>query len=357
MKLTRVCFLIALATVITWPFLSISSIDAQDSTNSDTIEIVHDSNCAHNNPDSIKAAIAAQEERASNPPTVLDFFNTGKYYAFALAMLGGLILLLLRKVNFIIRLASLLILFALFGLDYFFPLHPSPMCGMTKLFMFRLTQGQFFAAFLAMFFAMMIPSLIGRKLFCGWVCPLGVLQELTNKIPFKFKRKKFNFAAFNSVRMSLLVMFVLTMFAVRNQIIDLATKFSLDGTTGVWAASSAFSIYDPLNFFELLHWSIDTTFLIMMPILLLVSLVYYRPFCYSICPIGAVTWLLEQIAPGRIRVDHSKCNSCGICVDKSPCPTIAVLIDSSRKIAPDCTSCGECLATCPTDAIRFSFKA
>ena len=291
-------------------------------------------------------------------PGLLDFLLSWKYILFFAFSAIGLVLLLGRWINLWVRLIGVVVMFVVFGLDYFVPVHPSPMCGITKLFMFKFTQGEFFPVFVVIFLAIFIPSLIGRKLFCGWVCPLGALQEIINKLPSKLRFKQFNFTAFNSVRMGLLVMFFLTFFLVKEQIGMLADQVGANSQEPMWRAFAAYSVYDPVNFFELLHWewaAIDTTWVVMFLVLLVSSYLLYRPFCYLVCPIGAISWLLERIAPGRVRVDHSKCNGCGVCVIKSPCPTIAKLIDEKTKVAPDCTSCGECLGTCPSNAIKFSF--
>ena len=260
-----------------------------------------------------------------------------------------------RKINIWIRIGVMAASFILFGVGIVFGLHPSPMCATTKLYMFKFTMGRFIPVFIAFALVIFVPSLIGRKLFCGWVCPLGALQDLLNKIPHRFKIKQPSFTAMNAIRLALIVLFIISFHAARSHIMALGGALEADTSSRIWLIYSAFSIYEPINMFELLHWEVNTLFIVLMSILVLASLVLYRPFCYIICPIGGLTWLLERVAPGRIRIDMSACNNCGICVQESPCPTMKPLLAGETKNLPDCTSCGECLNTCPTDAISFGF--
>lgn len=336
----------------------------------DTPEIVHDENCPHSQqPDSAALTSATTVDPTAEDPTApvkeeeipqmtwLNFLLSGKYLAFLIVAIVAFVLLFGNFINIWVRVIMMVMAFVLFGIDQFYPLHPSPMCAVTKLFMFKFTWGQFFPAFIAMFVAIFLPSLIGRKIFCGWVCPLGAFQELINKIPFPKKIKQFNFTAFNSLRGGLFLLFFLVFFTVKNQITALGEQTGADMTGNIWTAYTSFSVYDPVNFFELLHWSPSTTFWFMLTILVFASLMLYRPFCYAICPIGFLSWLFEKISPGRIRVDMNTCNMCKICITKSPCPTIKPLLEGKSWTLPDCTSCGECINTCPKNSISFGFTS
>lgn len=292
---------------------------------------------------------------AEAAPTVVDYLTSAKYLSMLGVALGGLVLLLTRRVNLWVRLGVMAASFVLFGVGVVFTLHPSPMCATTKLYLFRFTTGRFFTVFIAYAIVIFLPSLLGKKLFCGWVCPLGAFQELINKIPHRWKIKQPGFAAMNGIRLGLIGIFLLTFHAGRGHIAALAEAVGADPTAGPWRVYSAINIYDPINMFELLHWEVTTTWIVLMAVLVVASLVLYRPFCYTICPIGGLTWLLEQIAPGRVRVDQSLCNGCGKCLKKAPCPTLQPLLEGKTAFLPDCTSCGECLNSCPTDAISFGF--
>lgn len=309
----------------------------------------------------VPMAVLADEEPPPTdaaPMTVMDFLTSPKYLSMLGVMVLGLVLLLTRKINLWTRIAVMAATFILFGVGVgiLFSLHPSPMCATTKLYLFKFTTGRWIPVFIAFALVIFVPSLLGRKLFCGWACPLGAFQELLNKIPHRFKIKQPSFTAMNAIRLALIVMFFLTFHAGRTHIAALAKAVEADPDSQIWRVFSAINIYDPINMFELLHWQVDTTFIVLMSILVIASLVLYRPFCYVICPVGGLTWLLERIAPGRVRIDPSACNSCGKCVEVTPCPTMKPLSEGETKNLPDCTSCGECLNTCPTDAIYFGFS-
>ncbi len=208
-------------------------------------------------------------------------------------------------------------------------LHPSPLCVITKPFLFLQAGYTIPLGFLTLLGFMGILTIVGNKLFCGWSCPIGAIQEIVNRIPLsqRFKRK-LPFKATNCIRVLLFILFWVVAFSV-----------SMD-------------MYDYANPFEALHWNFEVYMITVLCVVLAASLFLYRPFCYCVCPAGLLTWGLEQASIVRVKVDQNACDHCQLCVQESPCPTVPAILKGKRS-RPDCHACGICIEACPKEALAF----
>ena len=250
----------------------------------------------------------------------------------------GLLYLVKSRLKYETRLRILGLVFFAFGIFSALPfgriasamaLHPSPMCVITKPFLFLDAGYAVPAVFLTLLGFMGIVTVIGNKLFCGWSCPIGAIQEIVHRIPLpKGWKTKLPFKITNAVRMLFFALF-------------LAIVFSL-----------SVDLYDYVNPFEALHWDFEIWMMGVLGVVLAASLFMYRPFCYFLCPVGLFTWGLEHISIARVKLDRDACDDCHLCVKQSPCPTVPAILEG-KKSRPDCHACGICIAACPKDALKF----
>jgi polyferredoxin len=264
-----------------------------------------------------------------------------------------LILLKLKKMKRGYKVALLLISTLLFGFlgnipaEVFssFAMHPSPMCAATKPLLFGF--GIPFMVTLAVIFFL---TLLGPKLFCGWICPVGALQELITMLGdrLKIKRSAFSYRAAFAVRSGI---FILFLFLSATAILHITHQGRV----------FARSLYDYVNAFHGLELALENSlvdYLIhYLPFVLTVVLAfkYYRPFCHWVCPLGIFTHVLEQIAIFRIRLNKKTCTDCGICESKSPCAAIPDILADAR-LRPDCFSCNVCVESCPEGALDVGIR-
>ena len=79
------------------------------------------------------------------------------------------------------------------------------------------------------------------------------------------------------------------------------------------------------------------------------SILFYRPFCKWICPLGAIYSLFNKISFLNIKVEGSKCVGCNQCSK-----TCKMDIDVCKTPNhPECIRCGACIKACPKDAIQY----
>ena len=81
------------------------------------------------------------------------------------------------------------------------------------------------------------------------------------------------------------------------------------------------------------------------------SVLFYRPFCKWICPLGAFYALMNKVSLLGIRVDACKCVSCGKC--SRVCQMDVDVVRAPNHA--ECIRCGKCIGACPVDAISYRY--
>ncbi|RZN36556.1 MAG: 4Fe-4S binding protein [Methanosarcinales archaeon] len=257
-----------------------------------------------------------------------------QYILGGLVALAGLILLKTTKINWNIRILLMCAVFILFGV--LVVMHqPSPLRTVVDPVTALIIGSTITIKKITALIFIGSLSVIGAKLFCGWVCPFGALQEIINRIPAPTGKKiKLPFNISNSIRISI---------------------FSISLIMVLATGSDLYTYHNILNPFELFDWHFELVLSVLVGTILIASLFVYRPFCYLVCPVGLLSWLLEHISIFRVRIIQDLCNNCNKCIRVAPCPSVKAIVNGDT-LQPDCFACGVCIDACPTDALKFGIR-
>ena len=198
--------------------------------------------------------------------------------------------------------------------------------------------------------------ILGRTI-CGWLCPLGLIQELLHKIPTPKIRKSRITRVLSWLKYILLAVFAVAIplwYGLRhNMPLPGFCKYicpagTFEGAIGLLA--------NPVNSekFSMLGILFTRKFIIMLLIGLL-CVFCYRTFCRFICPLGAIYGLFNSFNVIGVKVDSSRCSGCGSCV-------CSCGMDVRHVGDHECINCGRCMEVCTRNAISikagsFTLKA
>ena len=198
-------------------------------------------------------------------------------------------------------------------------------------------------------FLILLGVLLGRFI-CGFLCPFGWFQELLHKIPTKkISTKKLK--PLTCIKYAVLLFMVVLMPMLITNDVGMGDPFFckyicpqgvLEGAIPLSIGNAAIrSALGKLFSFK---------FGILITVVVL-SILFYRPFCKWICPLGAIYSLFNKVSFLHITIENSKCVGCNQCsrackMDIDVCRT---------PNHPECIRCGACIKACPKDAIHYQF--
>ncbi len=195
----------------------------------------------------------------------------------------------------------------------------------------------------------LIGVLLGRFV-CGFLCPFGWLQELLHKIPGKkLSTKKLKPLTYVKYAVLLFAVVLLPVLIVND--VGMSDPFFckyicpmgvLEGAIPLAIVNTG--IRSALG--QLFAWK-----LIILIAAVVLSVLFYRPFCKWICPLGAFYALMNKVSLLGVQVDQRICVSCGSCAK-------ACRMDVDVRRSPnhaECIRCGKCISACPVDAVSFRY--
>lgn len=191
------------------------------------------------------------------------------------------------------------------------------------------------AAMVILGFAGLI-SLLMRKSFCGWFCPVGTLSEWVWKLGNKFFGKNYMLPPWidyplRSLKYLLLGFFVWII-------------FSMDSTEiHAFLQGPYYKVSDVKMLFFFTRMSVLTAMVLVF--LTAASLTVKNFWCRYLCPYGALMGVLAFAGPTRIQRNPEKCIGCGRCT--RICPSYLPVDRKLRVHSPECIGCMDCTEVCP----------
>ncbi|MBR5407775.1 MAG: redoxin family protein [Lachnospiraceae bacterium] len=200
-------------------------------------------------------------------------------------------------------------------------------------------------------------GLIAGRTICGWVCPMGLIQEILHKIPtYKLKKSRVT-RALSYLKYLILALFVFAIPLWYGLKHDMAVPGFCKYICPAGTFEGAMALLSNKNnsgFFGMLGILFTRKFVIML-IIGLACVFCYRSFCRFLCPLGALYGMFNKLALIGVKVDMDRCNGCSLCVRKCK-------MDVKRVGDHECIHCGHCIDTCAQGALslkagEFTLKA
>jgi polyferredoxin len=230
-----------------------------------------------------------------------------------------------------------------------------PFGGLETLFKYITAGGTFVShthlSNVVLLIAVLAVALLLRSAFCGWICPLGFLQDLVSNLSGVLQKR------IPGLRRGIAS---LKQRGARLAVLDRYLRYVKYGVLAWSVGGSAyfgfmvFRDYDPWSTLINIAEFSFTPGVIVLGVTLVASFFIERPWCRYACPLGAASGLLGKLSPIYLKREESACTSCKLCTKSCP---MGLEVHTAKTIkSADCITCLECVGSCPRNgALEVKF--
>lgn len=199
------------------------------------------------------------------------------------------------------------------------------------------------------FFAVLfISSVFIGRLWCGWICPCGGMQDIIG-IGFKKKPKKSRLDAAKFIILFLWLGAIVYLSVNAGAIAGINPYYSPDDGIG---GLISVMIYPAL-----------IVLIVIAGLSVITAIFGSRSFCRYFCPIGALLILgrnfgrMNALTQIDLIYDSKKCNDCGGCTQSCPMGiNVSKTAKSNGTYYENCIICGTCCDKCEFGALKLGFR-
>lgn len=186
--------------------------------------------------------------------------------------------------------------------------------------------------------AFLLISVLMKKAFCSWLCPVGTASEMLWKLGRRVFGRNLRVPRAVDVPLRSLKYVLLGFFGAVIGFMSAEALADFMGTPYGLIADVKM-----LDFFR----TLTTTGIVVLVVLAALSVVIENFWCRYLCPYGALMGLVSLLSPLKIRRDAEACIDCGKCAKACPAHVAVDRLVQIRTV--ECSACLACVAACPVE--------
>ena len=230
---------------------------------------------------------------------------------------------------------------------------------------------QFLEAILALNVAaivvLVVLTIIFGRIYCSFICPLGILQDIFGWFGKKAKKNRYSYSKEKKwLRYAMLVVFFIALVAGIGTLFQLLAPYSTFGLIATNLLQPVYQAgnnvlaaiaehYDSYAFYHSNIWLRSLPSLIIAAVAFIILLILAwrngRTYCNTICPVGTFLSFISRFSFLKIHFDTEKCKNCSLC--SKNCKAACIDYKTHTVDATRCVVCGNCIESCKFGALKY----